>query len=88
MIANHAEGTLALLRYTLGGNRPSQTTRLILSGALIQGTPLEFRYNKSGISPMAPPSLTTRLQSLPPMLHIQQQNPMSGYSKGARGLSV
>ena len=37
---------------------------------------------------MAPPILADQLQSLPPMLHMQYQNPMSGYSKGARGLSV
>ena len=37
---------------------------------------------------MAPPWLTPRLQSLPPMLHIMYQNPMLGCSEGARGLSV
>ena len=31
MISNHAEGTLGRLRYILGGDRPSQTTRLTLS---------------------------------------------------------
>ena len=31
MISNHAEGTLERLRYTLGGDRPSQTARLTLS---------------------------------------------------------
>ena len=31
MIANHAEGTFARLRYSLGGDRPSQTTRLTMS---------------------------------------------------------
>ena len=31
MIADHAEGTFVLLRYFLGGNRPSQTDRLPLS---------------------------------------------------------
>ena len=31
MIADHAEGTFELLRYTLGGNRPSQTDPLTLS---------------------------------------------------------
>ena len=31
MIANHAEQTIELLRYTLGGNRPSQTDPLPLS---------------------------------------------------------
>ena len=31
MIANHAEGTFVRLRYSLGGDRPSQTTRLTMS---------------------------------------------------------
>ena len=30
MITNHAEGTIESLRYILGGDRPSQTTRLTL----------------------------------------------------------
>ena len=34
MISNHAEGTLERLRYSLGGDRPSQTARLTLSPAL------------------------------------------------------
>ena len=33
MISNHAEGTLGRLRYSLGGDRPSQTTRLTLSSS-------------------------------------------------------
>jgi hypothetical protein len=37
---------------------------------------------------MAPPILADQLQSLPPMLHMPDQMPMSGYSKGSRGLSV
>ncbi len=31
MISDHAEGTIALLRYSLGGDRPSQTTHHTLS---------------------------------------------------------
>ena len=31
LIANQAEGTFERLRYILGGDRPSQTTRLTLS---------------------------------------------------------
>ena len=31
---DHAEGTLERLRYNLGGDRPSQTTRLTLSAGL------------------------------------------------------
>lgn len=37
---------------------------------------------------MAPPTLACRLQSLPPILHMLIQNPMSSCSKGAQGLSV
>jgi hypothetical protein len=33
MVANHAESTIALLRYSLGGNRPSQTDPQALSPA-------------------------------------------------------
>src|SRR4029079_7524065 len=31
MISNHSEGTLGRLRYSLGGDRPSQTAHLTLS---------------------------------------------------------
>jgi hypothetical protein len=37
---------------------------------------------------MTPPHLTTGLQSLPAMLHMANQTPISDYSKGSRGLSV
>ena len=50
MITNHAEGTFESLRYFLGGDRPSQTTRLALFPAPIQGSRLEFEQNKGGIS--------------------------------------
>ena len=43
MITNHAEGTFESLRYILGGDRPSQTTRLTLSLTLIQGPRLESK---------------------------------------------
>jgi hypothetical protein len=88
MIADHAEGTFELLRYFLGGNRPSQTDPLTRSLTRIHGPRLEFRLIKTGISLMAPSCLTTELQSLPAMLHITNQNPISDYSKGSRGLSV
>ena len=51
-IANRTECTFALLRYSLGGDRPSQTTRLTLSPRRIHGRGLESKYNKSGISPV------------------------------------
>ena len=37
LIAKQAEGTFGLLRYSFGGDRPSQTAQLKLSVALIQG---------------------------------------------------
>jgi hypothetical protein len=44
--------------------------------------------SKGGISLATPPKLAPRLQSLPPMLHIQQPSPMPSCSKAPRGLSV
>ena len=43
MITDHAEGTFESLRYNLGGDRPSQTTRLTLFLILIQGPRLESK---------------------------------------------
>ena len=37
---------------------------------------------------MAPPKLASRLQSLPPILHILNRRSLRSCSKGARGLSV
>ena len=37
---------------------------------------------------MAPWRLASPSQRLPPILHMQYRNPISGYSKGSRGLSV
>ena len=57
MIANHAECTFELLRYNLGGNRPSQTDPLTRSLARFHGLKLDIRLAKGGISPVAPPGL-------------------------------
>ena len=43
MIADHAECTIALLRYSLGGDRPSQTARLPLFFAPIQGIKVRIK---------------------------------------------
>ncbi len=37
LIADQAEGTFGLLRYSLGGDRPSQTAQLTLSSARFTG---------------------------------------------------
>ena len=88
MIANHDEASFGLLRYSLGGNRPSQTTRLTMSDPRIHGKSLEFQLNKTGISRMTHARLTTNNPSLPAILHMFSQKPISEYSKGSRGLSV
>ncbi len=84
-ISIRAEGTFGRLRYLLGGDRPSQTTHLALSPP--EGR-LEPKPNKSGISPLAPPKLTPRSHSLPPILHKLSSSPMPRYSKAPRGLLV
>src|ERR1700733_5605327 len=88
LIANQAEGTFELLRYSLGGDRPSQTAQITLSTARIHGTELEFKHNKGGVSTTAPQDPEIPVQSLPPTLRMLGLNPILSYSKGSRGLSV
>ena len=87
-ISNRAEETFGRLRYSLGGDRPSQTARLTLSTRWLHSALLEFQYPKGGIPTLAPAKLASRLLSLPPILYMLYRNPMSGYSKAPRGLSV
>ena len=75
------------LRYSFGGDRPSQTTHLTLSGVL-HTRPLDLKHNKGGISTMTPHMLAHTLHSLPPILHMLSPKPISSCSKGPRGLSV
>jgi hypothetical protein len=88
MINNHAEGTIALLRYSLGGDRPSQTDPLAWSPVRFHGSGLELSTRKGGVSFAAPSDPKTGVQSLPLTLSIQINNPVPAYSKGAQGLSV
>jgi len=88
LIADQLEGTFGRLRYILGGDRPSQTAHQTLSRNLLQGSRLGPQYIKSGIPRAAPPRLAPQFHSLPPILHKMYQNPISGCSKGSRGLSV
>ena len=88
LVSNQPEGTFARLRYILGGDRPSQTPHQTGSSTRINGPELEPQNNQGGISRTAPPELTHRFQSLPPILHRSLQNSLSSWSKGSRGLSV
>ena len=49
---------------------------------------LEFRILKSGIPTATPHRLASMILCLPPILYINIQNPISGYSKAPWGLSV
>ena len=83
MITNHAEGTFASLRYSLGGDHPSQTTHHALSS-----DELGPKYKKGGISRTTPHTLARTLHCLPPILHILYSSPIRSCSKGSRGLFV
>ena len=65
MITNHAEGTIESLRYNLGGDRPSQTTRLARSLPRIHAERLEFKQNKGGISLVTPRRLASPASTSP-----------------------
>lgn len=87
-ISNRSEGTFERLRYTLGGDRPSQTAHLTMSCDQIHGHQLEAQYCQGGIPRLTPQGLTTLFPSLPPILYRQYRTSMLSYSKALRGLSV
>ena len=88
MVSIHSEGTFGRLRYSFGGDRPSQTAHLTLSIHRFHGAMLEFQQQKSGIPTVAPREPESSLPRLPPILCIRYRNPISGYSQALRGLSV
>jgi hypothetical protein len=88
VVSIHPEPTFGRLRYSLGGDRPSQTAHLPLSPALFQGTRLGSKLNQAGISTMAPPRLGSQFHSLPAILHKLSPNAIASYSKAPRGLFV
>ena len=59
MISNHFEGTFERLRYSLGGDRPSQTAHQTLSLYQIHGTKLEIQLTKGGIPKVTPLELAS-----------------------------
>ena len=88
MVSNHSEGTFGRLRYSLGGDRPSQTVHQALSSARITGSKLEPQNLKGGIPRLTPHQLTPVLRSLPPILYIKFRNSIPNDSKALWGLSV
>ena len=87
-VSNPPEGTFVRLRYSLGGDRPSQTAHQTGSLHRIHGARLGIQTHQGGISRLTPPILAYRLQSLPPILHRYARMPLPSCSKGSRGLSV
>ena len=87
-ISVRAEPTFERLRYSFGGDRPSQTAHLTLSPARIHGRRLEIRFIKSGIPTATPQKPKSLLLCLPPILCIINQISVSNYSKAPWGLSV
>ena len=88
LISDQLEPTFARLRYSLGGDRPSQTTHHAGSQPRIHGAWLDVKDDKGGISRLPPHQLAPMLHRLPPILHISSLTPLQSCSKGARGLSV
>ena len=88
LVSNQAEGTFARLRYSLGGDRPSQTAQLTLSTARIHGTGLDIKQVQGGISTMAQLNPEAQLHSLPPILRRTSRKSLPSCSKGSWGLSV
>ena len=83
MISNHLEVTFGRLRYSFGGDRPSQTTRQTLSVFL--SNTLEAQLTQGGISPSPPCRPQSTLLRLPPILRNVTRTPMQDYSKAPRG---
>jgi hypothetical protein len=88
LVSIQPEGTFGRLRYLLGGDRPSQTTRLALSLCPFQGLRLGPRLSQGGISRSSPPSPQAQFPRLPPILRKLSPNSMPSCSKAPRGLFV
>ena len=82
------ELTFARLRYSLGGDRPSQTAHLTVSSSSIQTLKLDIQNPKGGIPTSALMFPKKHLLCLPPILCMKFRTSVSGYSKAPWGLSV
>ncbi len=87
-ISVRAEPGFERLRYSFGGDRPSQTARLTVSPRRIHGGRLENQQCKGGIPRTPPRDLTATLLWLPPILYIHYRSSVLNCSKAPWGLSV
>ena len=88
MISIHSEGTFGRLRYSLGGDRPSQTAHLTLFSPRAKRGGLEWSYSQGSIPPLPPRMLAHTSLRLLPILYKRYKHSISGCSKAPRGLSV
>ena len=84
----HRDAVTATLRYDTTKPSLDVYKRQTLSPDVFQRRWLEFQYQKSGIPTSTPQRLTPLFLSLPHILYIQYQNPVSSYSEAPWGLSV
>ena len=84
-VTKRTEHTFESLRYTFGGDHPSQTTHQTMSPTSAR---LDIEHRKGGISTLTPQHLAMLLHCLPPILHILYPMSMLSCSEGAWGLSV
>ena len=87
-ISVRAEPTFERLRYSFGGDRPSQTAHLTVSPDQFHGRRLENQQYKGGMPRLPPRDLTASLPRLPPILYMHYRIPVSSWSKAPWGLSV
>lgn len=83
-VTNRSERTFRSLRYSFGGDHPSQTTHQALSALRA----LETKCAKVSISTTAPRQLASPAHCLLTILHIAHPVTMLSCSKGSRGLFV
>src|SRR5579864_2723603 len=88
VVSIHPEGTFGRLRYSLGGDRPSQTTRLALSPSQLMGQGETQNHGKVVFHCSPPRSPQAALLRLPPILRIRRLVSRPGCSKAPRGLFV
>jgi hypothetical protein len=87
-IAIPPEGTLERLRYSLGGDRPSQTLHQPRFPVRLHCSGLDGHVPQSGISPLPPAPPQGHLPRLPPILRSGKRPPMASLSQAPRGLFV
>ena len=88
MISIHSEGTFGRLRYSSGGDRPSQTAHLTLSPHALSVGRFDWSYSQGSIPPLPPRMLAHTSLRLLPILYKRYKRSILGCSKAPRGLSV